>query len=121
MINIQKQSWRNLTRYILFAENGSAQLEIYKTPHRNGAVSAYFWALWVEPMYRRRGIARQLLRNAERLARIEGQKILWLEWRFDDAVWPDENHSRNILAWYERLGYKKIDFSDDYALLQKKL
>lgn len=112
MINVQKQKWHYGTRYLLTTEGGSVGLEFYDEP--TDEVEAYISALWVEEPHRRKGIATALMNTAEEIARREGYKSVWLEWR-------DTESEEHTLKWYLRRGYDDKKFGRGYALLEKKL
>lgn len=113
-MHIQEQRWHYGRRFLITTEGASAHLEIYTEPARDARVQAYFGALWVEPAYRRKGIARRILHTAEELAKLNGQDAVWLEWRESDT--PVE-----IARWYEREGYNDVEFGGGYALYKKSL
>ena len=112
-MHIQEQRWHYGRRFLITSEGASAHLELYDPPCKDG-VAAYFGALWVEPAYRRKGIARRVLHTAEELAKANGQDAVWLEWRESDT--PVE-----IAQWYEREGYDAKEFGRGYALYKKNL
>lgn len=114
MIHIQKQTWELMTLYLLTTEGGSAQLEIYPEPEGDYGVRAYICKLWVEPEYRRKGLAKALLDTAEELARREGMEAVFLEWYEPDTP-------RWMLDYYMERGYGEVAFSRGDALLKKVL
>lgn len=116
MVRIQTQEWRSsgLTRAIFITEHGTAQLELYSKPCGDRKVTAYFYALWVEPPYRRNGEATELIDMAERYARARGHKKIHL--KFDNRDTPYE-----IFDWYVRRGYDDVEFGNHESLLEKVL
>lgn len=114
MINIQKQTWQRLTLYLLTTEGASVQLEIYPEPEGKFKEQAYICKLWVEPEYRRKGIAKALLNTAEALARRNGMEAVFLDWYEPDTP-------RWMLDHYIERGYDDVAFADDNALLKKIL
>lgn len=114
MIHIQKQTWKRVTIYLLTTEGASAQLEIYPEPSGDEDVRAYICKLWVEPKYRRKGLAKVLLDTAEELARREGMEAVSLEWYEPDTP-------RWMLDYYMERGYDEVAFCRGYALLKKVL
>ena len=73
---------------------------------------ALIYALWVDVVYRRNGVAQRLLQLAEQQAKLNEVKKIGLE--FD----KDESDSF-VLDWYLRSGYKLFDKKSN--LLIKKL
>ena len=61
--------------------------------------SARIYSLAVAPSQGRRGVGRELLRAAERYARVHGRDALQLEARYDNAA---------ALSLYEKLGYRNF-------------
>lgn len=114
---IHIQHWPHTRRWIITAEGGSVQLELYREPRQPYDVKAFIWGLWVEPEHRRKGIATALLDIAEDIARREGEPAVWLEWSRQDDTIPE------ILDWYLRRDYRDIAFSGngDSVLLKKDL
>lgn len=78
--------------------------------------TAYVWNLYVAERYRKFGIAKQLLCEAEQLMRKAGARAAFIEWT--PGVTP-----RWVKEWYERLGYEVFAFGrpDDPVLLKKDL
>jgi ribosomal protein S18 acetylase RimI-like enzyme len=113
-IQEQTQNWHDQTRVILFTKNASVQLELYTQPRGDYGVTAYIWALWVNPSFRRRGHATALLYRAEKIARENNRKEVYLEWAAKDTP-------VDILQWYNRRGYQEVEFDDDKVLLKKDL
>ncbi len=115
-MHIQEQRWHYGRRFLITTEGASAHLEIYDQPEGEYKVQAYFGALWVEPEYRRKGLARKLLHKAEEIARAEGMEFVFLEWRKACTL-------REIARWYEREGYNDIAFDGmaTYVLYRKNL
>ena len=116
MINIQKQTWHDYTRYLLYADEGaSVSIELYPTEQKWGN-RAWIYGLFTDPEARRKGLAKRLLAQAEEIARREGHNAVTLEWCGKDS---DEF----ILHFYLRNGYEEKQFSGngDYYLLEKKL
>lgn len=121
MITIQEQTWQSLTRVLLMHEHGSCQLELYREPKGDRKVTAYIFALWVDPEHRREGIAKRLIETVEEIARRKGEKEIWLEWCENDAVWPDKNYALDIFKWYESIGYDEVEFGRRCSLMRKRL
>lgn len=110
---IQEQTWYDFTRIILMSGCGSVQVELYAEEQEWGG-TAFLYALWVGKSWRRQGIAKDLMAQAEREVKRRGHKSITLEWKLQDTP-------REILDWYERLGYEQKEFGDGYSLMRKKL
>lgn len=111
---IYEQKWSKTHRWIISTEGASIQLEIYPHPQGSDGVKCYIWALWVDPEYRKKGIATQLLRKAEEIATEQGEPLVWLDWDKKDS-------GQFVLDWYARNGYSEVAFGKDIALLRKTL
>ena len=99
--------------YLLMAEGGSVQLEIYPEPREHG-IRAYLFRLWVIEECRRQGIAKALLDKAEELARSEGVDAVYLQWdEWDTPRW--------MLDHYVARGYEEVAFGPNNALLKLRL
>lgn len=111
---IQKQTWKDEIRILITDEenHGSVQISIpLYVSDIFGKADALIYALWVDVVYRRNGVAQRLLQLAEQ-AKLNGVKKIGLE--FD----KDESDSF-VLDWYLRSGYKLFDKKSN--LLIKKL
>lgn len=73
---------------------------------------ALIYALWVDVVYRRNGVAQRLLQLAEQQAKLNGVKKIGLEFDKDES-------DRFVLDWYLRSGYKLFDKKSN--LLIKKM
>jgi ribosomal protein S18 acetylase RimI-like enzyme len=110
----QYQTSHALTRVLLFTDEASVQLELYKEPRGDCNITAYVFALWVNKPARRKGVATALLDRVEQIAKDHDHKSIFLE--YDKRDTPAE-----ILSWYERRGYQEREFGSNNALLEKKL
>lgn len=114
----QQQTWSEKTRWLIIdsKNRGSVQLELYPEKVEEFGGTAFIYALWVSPQYRRNGVAAMLLARAEQIAAEQGHESVCLEWYESDT--PHE-----ILDWYMRSGYNDKVFSGngDYVLLEKQL
>lgn len=110
---IHEQHWHTASRWIISVEGASVQLDIFPEPIHDG-IKALIWALWVDPGYRRKGLAKALLQKAEEIAKALNEPFVWLEWDSHDT-------GRDILQWYLRSGYNDIAFSNTKVLLKKEL
>ena len=77
-----------------------------------GKAEALIYALWVDVVHRRNGVAQRLLQLAEQQAKLNGVKKIGLEFDKDES-------DRFVLDWYLRSGYKLFDKKSN--LLIKKL
>lgn len=112
-MNIQKQEWKEYTRYIISDEYGSVMLNLYNEPQKceSKLYTAWIWGLYVCPQYRRKGYAKLLLKEAERIALENGHKDVYMEW--DGKETP-----LDILDFYVREGYM---IASDEVVLYKKM
>ena len=112
---IQKQIWKDEIRILITNElyQGSVQISIpfYDSDILDKA-DALIYALYVDKHNRRRGVAKQLLDEAEKQAKLNGVKTIGLEFNKEES-------DRFILDWYLRSNYKPFDEKSN--LLIKKL
>ena len=112
---IQKQTWKDEIRILITDENnlGSVQISIpLYVSDIFGKADALIYALWVNIVHRRKGVAQRLLQLAEQQARLKGIQVIGLEF--------DKEESENfVLKWYLKNGYKP--FSKRSKLLIKEL
>lgn len=112
---IQKQTWKDEIRILITDEKnlGSVQISIpLYVSDIFGKADALIYALWVDILYRKRGVAKHLLQLAEQQAKLNGVKTIGLEFNKDES-------DRFVLDWYLRIGYKQFDKKSN--LLIKKL
>lgn len=112
---IQKQTWKDEIRILITDEenHGSVQISIpYYDSTISGKADALIYALFVDNNHRRCGVAKHLLQLAEQQAKLNGVKIIGLEFNKDES----ENF---VLKWYLNNGYKP--FSKKSNLLIKML
>lgn len=112
---IQKQSWKDEIRILITDEEnlGSVQISIpLYVSDIFGKADALIYALSVDILYRRRGVAKHLLQLAEQQAKLNGVKTIGLEFNKDES-------DSFVLDWYLRSGYKP--FNKKSNLLIKKL
>lgn len=88
-------------------------LNLYNEQQKCGSklYTAWIWGLYVCHKYRRKGHAKLLLKESERIALENGHKDVYMEW---DA----EETPREILDFYFRRGYM---LASDNGILCKKL
>lgn len=112
---IQYQKWKDEKRILITDEqnHGSIQISIpYYNSNILGKADALIYALFVDKEYRRKNVAKQLLKLAEKQAKLNGINIIGIE--FDK-----EESESFVLDWYLREGYKP--FSKRSKLLIKTL
>lgn len=110
---IQHQVWYSYTKYLIANSYSSIQLNLYNA-EQEFSDTAFIYALWVEPKYRRQSRAKKLLATAENIALKNGYKFALLEWeKKDSPKW--------VLEWYLRTGYKEIKSDELGCLLKKSL
>lgn len=112
---IQKQTWKDEIRILITDEQnyGSVQVSIPCYDSKiSGKADALIYALYVDTTYRRKGVAKHLLQLAEQQAKLNGVKVIGIE--FDK-----EESESFVLDWYFRSGYKPA--SKRSKLLIKKL
>lgn len=112
---IQKQTWNDEIRILITDEDnlGSVQISIPLCfSDIFGKADALIYALWVDAVHRGRGVAKHLLQLAEQQAKLNGVKIIGLEFHKDES-------DRFVLDWYLRSGYAPFDKESN--LLIKKL
>ena len=112
---IQKQTWKDEIRILITDEEnlGSVQIAIpLYVSDVFGKADALIYALWVDVVHRRCGVAKRLLQLAEQQAKLNGVKTIGLHF-------VEEESDRFVLDWYLRSGYKP--FSKKSNLLIKKL
>ena len=101
---IQKQTWKDEIRILITDEqnHGSVQISIpLYVSDIFGKADALIYALFVDSTHRRCGVAKRLLRLAEQQAKLNGVKIIGLEFNKDES----ENF---VLNWYIKNGYKLL-------------
>ena len=112
---IQKQTWKDEIRILITDEEnlGSVQISIpLYVSDIFGKADALIYALWVDVVHRRHGVAQRLLQIAEKQAKSNGVKTIGLEFNKEES-------NRFVLDWYLRIGYKPFDKTSN--LLIKKL
>lgn len=112
---IQHQKWKDEIRILIIDEQnrGSVQIAIpcYEC-NISGKADALIYALYVDSICRRKGIATKLLQLAEHQIKLNGLQIAGIE--FDK-----EESESFVLDWYFRSGYKP--FKKKSNLLIKEL
>ena len=112
---IQKQIWKDEIRILITDEenHGSVQISIpLYVSDIFGKADALIYALFVDNNHRKCGVAKHLLQLAEQQAKLNGVKIIGLEFNKDES-------EKFVLNWYLNNGYKP--FSKKSNLLIKTL
>lgn len=112
---IQKQTWKDEIRILITDEENLSSVQIFIPLYVSdlfGKADALIYALFVDNNHRRKGVAQHLLQLAEQQAKLNGVKVIGLEF-------VKEESDRFVLDWYLRSGYKP--FSKKSNLLIKKL
>lgn len=112
---IQKQTWKDEIRILITDEENLSSVQISIPLYVSdifGKADALIYALWVDVVYRRNGVAQRLLQLAEQQAKLNGVKKIGLEFDKDES-------DRFVLDWYLRSGYKPFDKKSN--LLIKKI
>ena len=112
---IQKHIWKDEVRILITDEEnlGSVQISIpLYASDISGKADALIYALFVDNNHRKCGIAKHLLQLAEQQAKLNGVKIIGLEFNKDES-------EKFVLNWYLNNGYKP--FSKKSNLLIKTL
>lgn len=112
---IQKQIWKDEVRILITDEEnlGSVQISIpLYVSDIFGKADALIYALFVNNNHRKCGVAKHLLQLAEQQAKLNGVKIIGLEFNKDES-------EKFVLNWYLNNGYKP--FSKESNLLIKTL
>ena len=112
---IQKQIWKDEVRILITDEEnlGSVQISIpLYASDIFGKADALIYALFVDNNHRKCGVAKHLLQLAEQQAKLNGVKIIGLEFNKEES-------EKFVLNWYINNGYKP--FSKESNLLIKTL
>ena len=112
---IQKQIWKDEVRILITDEEnlGSVQISIpLYASDIFGKADALIYALFVDNNHRKCGVAKHLLQLAEQQAKLNGVKIIGLEFNKEES-------EKFVLNWYLNNGYKP--FSKESNLLIKTL
>lgn len=114
-MQVQEQTWHDFTRYLIYTDGASVQLELYPDASYD-TTTAYIYALWVDEPLRRKGLATALMDKAEEIAREECHKAVVL-------YWDKEATPKHVFDWYTRRGYtfKYRDYANNRVYLQKSL
>ncbi len=91
---------------------GVVELAVYNHGEHEG--EALVWNLYVDEGHRRKGLARQLMDEARKLAKHLGAHTCALEWSIEESPqW--------VFDWYTRLGYDVKEFGPGRALIKLKI
>lgn len=115
-VSYQVQDWYHVRRYLI---SEVLMLDVYGTLHldipqqhekENNTFwkdcDAFVWALFVDDIARKTGLAKKMMREAETLCLMKGYRTVGLRW--------DDRESESwVLDWYNRIGYKEIRVEED--------
>ena len=113
---IQKQTWKDEIRILITDEEnlGSVQISIpLYVSDIFGKADALIYALWVDVVHRRQGVAQHLLQLAEQQTKLNGVNIIGLEFNKDES-------DSFVLDWYLRSGYKPFDEKSNLLIKELK-
>mgnify|MGYP000220568393 CR=1 FL=1 len=112
---IQKQTWNDEIRILITDEenHGSVQISIpLYVSDIFGKADALIYALWVDVVHRRQGVAQHLLQLAEQQAKLNGVNVVGIEY-------DKEESDRFVFEFYKRCGYRRFDGNNNFLI--KKL
>ena len=112
---IQKQTWKDEIRILITDEENLGSVQVLIPLYVSdifGKADALIYALFVDNNHRRKGVAQHLLQLAEQQAKLNGVKVIGLEF-------VKEESDEFVLDWYLRSGYKPFDGKSN--LLTKEL
>ena len=112
---IQKQIWKDEIRILITNElyQGSVQISIpFYDSDILGKADALIYALYVDKNSRRHGVAKQLLDEAEKLAKLNRVNVIGIEY-------DKEESDRFVFEFYKKCGYKPFDENSNFLI--KKL
>ena len=91
---------------------GVVELTVYKNGEHEG--EALVWNLYVDETERRKGLARELMNEARKIAKHLGAHACVLEWSLRESPnW--------VFDWYCRLGYEEKEFGPGCSLMELEL
>lgn len=115
-VSYQIQDWYHVRRYLIsellmFDVYGTLHLDIPKQHEKNNDpfwkdCDAFLWALFVDGIARKTGLAKKMMREAETLCLMAGCRTVGLRW-------DDRESEPWVLDWYKRIGYKEIRVESD--------
>lgn len=112
---IQKQIWKDEVRILITDEENLGSVQVFIPLYASdifGKADALIYALFVDNNHRKCGVAKHLLQLAEQQAKLNGVKIIGLEFNKEES-------EKFVLNWYLSNGYKP--FSKGSNLLIKTL
>lgn len=112
----QIQNWYHVRRYLI---SEVLMLDVYGTLHLDipqqhekendpfwKDCDGFVWALFVDDIARKTGLAKKMMREAETLCVMAGCRTVGLRW--------DDRESESwVLDWYKRMGYEEIRVESD--------
>lgn len=107
------QHWSTYDNAILMEIFGGGVVNVELHNNKKGKM-AFIYGLYVCEGCRKDGLATELLKMAELIARRNGHDEVYLDWK--------ESESPNwVLEWYLRNGYEKSSSGKGYFRLRKRL
>ena len=103
---VHRNEWIWGKTWVIVAEGGAGLIKISQDEDDGVVLSG----LSVLPDHRRKGIGTSLVREAERIIKEEiGEG--------EDITLFVESKNKELVGWYERLGYSVYDYDKDYTYL----
>ena len=103
---VHRNKWIWGRTWVIVCEDGSGIIKISQDPEDGVVLSG----LSVLPDHRGKGIGTSLVREAERIVKEEiGEN--------EDITLSVESWNKELIDWYERLGYSVYDYDKDYTYL----
>ena len=112
----QIQDWYHVHRYLISEVlmrdvYGTLHLDIPKQHEKENDpfwkdCDSFLWALFVDGIARKTGLAKKMMREAETLCLMAGCRTVGLRW-------DDRESEPWVLDWYERIGYEEIRVEED--------
>ena len=103
---VHRNKWIWGRTWVIIAEGGTGIIRVSQDEEDGVVLSG----LSVLPEFRHKGIGASLVREAERIVKDEiGQE--------EDITLFVESWNKDLIGWYERLGYSVYDYDKDYTYL----
>ena len=105
-MKIHRNEWIWGKTWVIICDDGSGIIRVSQDPEEGVVLSG----LSVLPDYRGKGIGASLVREAERIVKEEiGEG--------EDITLSVESWNKELISWYERLGFSVYDYDSDYTYL----
>lgn len=106
----------DVTRDTIIIGNGEGkvQIDFLNENNKRFGHTALIWDLYVNERFRRKGIARELMKVALQKVKDYGYDTATLEWELSNTPYE-------ILDWYTRLGFEEKEFGEGCALMVKTI